>query len=227
MNYLIGRVASSSSDAKAQKASYKCLAYTESASSSFHSIGNEPQASKHTRRQHIDLADFAGASEHLLVEPSHIQLSVSSDEFCRSIDNMIDEQASFSFSKVQDSLHASPASLKTLTPLHKRKFRRHVTTTTANNASSYALPTLLFAKNKSSSKPSGATYHHACKFPRWLNKKWHNLKQTKMFTVDYRLDSLLVLDQKSSVIINKYTCTHMRSRKANHVQAVVKSLNGW
>jgi hypothetical protein len=67
----------------------------------------------------------------------------------------------------------------------------------------------------------------SCKFPKWLNKKWHNLKQTKLYTLDYRLDSFLVLDEKSSIIINKYTCAHMRSKKSNHVQAIVKSLNGW
>jgi hypothetical protein len=67
----------------------------------------------------------------------------------------------------------------------------------------------------------------SCKFPKWLNKKWHNLKQSKLYTLDYRLDSLLVLDEKSSIIINKYTCAHMRSKKSNHVQAIVKSLNGW
>ena len=66
-----------------------------------------------------------------------------------------------------------------------------------------------------------------CKFPKWLNKHWRNLKQTKLFTLDYRLDSLLVLDEKTSIVINKYTCSQMKSKRSNHVQAVVKSLNGW
>ena len=66
----------------------------------------------------------------------------------------------------------------------------------------------------------------SCKFPKWLNKNWKNLKQTKSFMLDYRLDSLLVLDEKSSVVINKYTCSKMKIKRSNYVQAVVKSLNG-
>jgi hypothetical protein len=69
--------------------------------------------------------------------------------------------------------------------------------------------------------------HPNCKFPKWLNRKWFNFKQTKSFQLDYRLDSLFVFDEKNSIIINKYTCTHMKSKKLNHVQAIVKSLNGW
>lgn len=69
--------------------------------------------------------------------------------------------------------------------------------------------------------------HPNCKFPKWLNRKWFNFKQTKSFQLDYRLDSLFVFDEKNSVIINKYTCTHMKSKRTNYVQAVVKSLNGW
>ena len=157
-----------------------------------------------------------------MTEQSNIQLSVSQDEFCRNIDNMLDEQYSFTFNKIQDTLHVSPTSLKAINSNHRTsKFRRH---SSFNKSETYALLT----KNTHSHilKPSGHIYH-TCKFPRWLNKKWHNLKQTKMFTIDYKLDSLLVLDQKSSVIINKYTCSHMRARKSNHVQAIVKTLNGW
>lgn len=69
--------------------------------------------------------------------------------------------------------------------------------------------------------------HPNCKFPKWLNRKWFNFKQSKSFQLDYRLDSLFVFDEKNSVIINKYTCAHMKSKKSNYVQAVVKSLNGW
>ncbi len=65
-----------------------------------------------------------------------------------------------------------------------------------------------------------------CRFPRWLNKKWHNLKQSKLFTVDYRLQSLFVTDEKNAIVINKYTCAQMRSKTRHYMQAVVKSLNG-
>lgn len=227
-NYLIGRI---SSDDANQKSTYKCLSYTEIVNpkqkSTFRSIGNDQKKVKQTRRQpelqsqsQFDFADFLSNGEPL-TEESNIQLAVSQDEFCRNIDTMIDEQFSFTFNKIQDSLHVSPASLKSITSSN-RKFRRH---SNSNSSQSYAL----FMKNSHASqnlKPNGHIYH-TCKFPRWLNKKWHNLKQTKMFTIDYKLDSLLVLDQKSSVIINKYTCSHMRARKLNYVQAIVKTLNGW
>ena len=227
MNYLIGRV---SNDATTQKPAYKCLTYSETSktsgeSSAFRAIGSD-QKSRHTRRQQQfsggEFVDFSSHSDEVPTEPSRIQLSVSQDEFCRNIDNIIDEQFSFTFNKVQDSVHAvlPPKSLR-------HKFKRQINT----SLSSYALITSL--KNNqhhrtghSKAASGGGAFHH-CKFPRWLNKKWHNLKQTKLFTIDYKLDSLLVYDQKNAININKFTCSHMRVRKSNYVQAVVKSLNGW
>ena len=211
MNYLIGRISAGQS----QKPTYKCIAYTESSSNS-QSNPNDPFSNlknRQTRQQIIenlnpDIVDLYSynANDNLLdSSKSTIQLSVSQDEFCRNIDNIIDEQFSFNFLKVHGSRnHVAPPSISN----EGRRFKRDL------NMSSYAiLP-----------KP---THHHTCKFPKWLNKKWHNLKQSKLFTIDYKQDSLLVYDQKNSIIINKYTCSHMKVRKGNYVQAVVKSLNGW
>ena len=44
--------------------------------------------------------------------------------------------------------------------------------------------------------------------------------------LDYRLDSMLILDEKNSVVINKYTCEKMHHKRINSVQAIIKSLNG-
>jgi hypothetical protein len=176
------------------------------------------------QQSQFDFVDFLSNHREPVIEQSNIQMSVSQDEFCRNIDTMIDEQYSFTFNKIQDSLHVSPTSLKAINANNNRnRFRRQ---SNFNASESYALLKNTHPSRSHVFKPSGSIYH-TCKFPRWLNKKWHNLKQTKMFTIDYKLDSLLVLDQKSSVIINKYTCSHMRARKASYVQAIVKTLNGW
>ena len=113
-----------------------------------------------------------------VIEQSNIQLSVSQDEFCRNIDNIIDEQYSFTFNKIQDSLHVSPTSLKAAINTNNRnnRFRRQ---SSFNTSESYALMKNTYPSRGHVFKPSGSIYH-TCKFPRWLNKKWHNLKQTKM-----------------------------------------------
>lgn len=81
---------------------------------------------------------------------------------------------------------------------------------------------LIISRNHNSHSSS-----NHCKFPKWLNKKWHNLKQTKLFTLDYKMDSFLVYDDKNSIVLNRYTCSHVKSKKQNHFQAIVKTLNGW
>lgn len=221
-NYLIGKV---SSENKSEKPVYKCLVYTESTSN--------PNDQKHKQQEHnanrqsrhqqsySDFIDLTGSSSYVqneqMPDASKIQLSISQDEFCRNIDNMIiDEQLSYSFTKVVDSkYHLAPAPY--ILSSKQRRVRQHTTTQDNHTHTSLTRKNIYNINNRPLS----------CKFPKWLNKKWHNLKQTKLFTLDYKLDSLLVFDEKNSIIINKFTCSHMRIKRPNHVQAVVKSLNGW
>lgn len=210
-NYLIGRVSTN----QGQKPTYKCLVYTESLSSSQpQTSNNNRQARNQFREQNSDFIDLSSYNNENNVESSFqkstLQVSISQDEFCRNIDNIIDEQFSFTFNKVYGSkYHVAPPTITN----ENRKFRRDLNMSTNNLIITRTQPT-----NRQQSN---------CKFPKWLNKKWHNFKQTKSFTLDYKLDSLLVVDDKNSIVINKYTCSHMKSRKSNHVQAIVKSLNGW
>lgn len=44
--------------------------------------------------------------------------------------------------------------------------------------------------------------------------------------LNVRLDSLQIIDDKSSITINKYTCEQMQLKRIDSVRAVVKSLNG-
>lgn len=165
------------------------MAYTESSQNSDRQTRNEA---------FIDLNNLETNQEIKTV----LQVSVSQDEFCRNIENMIDEQISFTFNKVHGSRHLVAPQI-----ISKRELNQ-----TKNS--------IFIAKNRQQGAQN-------CKFPKWLNKKWHNFKQTKSFSLDYKLDSLMIMDDKNSVIINKYTCSHMKSKKSNHFQAVVKSLNGW
>lgn len=125
---------------------------------------------------------------------------ISQDEFCRNIDNIIDDQLSFRFNKVYD-------------------FRHQININTVRKQSS-----LIKDKNY---KQLSSNFNGNCKFPRWFNKKWHDLKQTKSFALNYKLDTLIINDVKKSITINKCSCWHVKSRKPNHFQAVVNSLNGW
>lgn len=155
----------------------------------------------------IDLSSKAGSK---ISSKTTLQIHISQDEFCRNIDNVIDEQFSYSFTKVHGSeTLVAPPILES-----NSRLKRHLN----HINSSMSIPSKIHQRY---------SRFHSCKFPRWLNKKWRNLKQTKQFMLDYRLDSLLVSDEKNSVIINRYTCEKMKSRKSNLVQAVVKSLNGW
>jgi hypothetical protein len=189
-----------------------------------------------TRHKNDAAADFidltSGTSAHgntnenniELYEKSNLQISISPDEFCRNIDTIMDEQLSFTFSKMYGSrYHVAPPQL---TSKHENKNKREdellLKNKTRPSAAAAALPGNYESLNK-----NYIVTQASCKFPKWLNRKWFNFKQTKSFTLDYRLDSLFVYDEKNSIIINKYTCSQMKSKKANHIQAVVKSLNGW
>ena len=197
-NYLIGRVTSSN-----QKTSYRCLVYTSSTESTSSIDSNQiRQTRDSTNPDFIDLINKNdNYNNNLETYQSSIQLSVSPDEFCRNIEN--DEQTSFTFTRVLGSkYHVAPPALN-----DNRRFRRQLT-------------------NNSQITHRAKTSYGACKFPKWLNKKWHNLKQTKLFTLEYKLDSFIVQDEKNSIVINKYTCSQMKIKKHNHIQAVVKSLNG-
>ena len=198
-NYLIGKVFSNDT----KKSSYRCLAYNELHTSDS-SFNNRLQ------RHDPDFIDLS-SPQNGKTSKTTLQIHISQDEFCRNIDNVIDEQFSYSFTKVFGSeTHIAPKISSS-----NSRFNRHLTNR-MNNSS-------VTIRNK----PSRYSRFNSCKFPRWLNKKWRNLKQTKQFMLDYRLDSLLVSDEKNSVIINRYTCEKMRSRRSKSVQAVVKSLNGW
>lgn len=187
-NYLIGRVTT------AQKTSYRCLVYTSSDTSNSVDLTNNRQLRDN---DFIDLAKSDSAE----LPQSSIQISISQDEFCRNIENGIDEQISFTFTKLLGSKHhVAPSSIN-----EPRKIRH------ANNS--------LAILNRKELKQN-------CKFPKWLNKKWHNLKQSKVFSLEYKLDSFIVQDEKNQIVINKYTCSQMKIKKTNHIQAVVKSLNG-
>ena len=184
-NYLIGKLENNN-----QKPIYKCLAYIELTQSS--------QVRVPRNENFISLNKMKRNDGN---KGNTIQMLISQDEFCRNIDNIIDDQFSFKFNKVYDSQHLI-----------------------VTNALVRKQSNLIIEK---SYKQLYSNFNVNCKFPRWMNKKWHNLKQAKSYALDYRLDTLIINDVKKSIIINKYTCWHIKSRRQNHFQAVVKSLNGW
>lgn len=179
--------------------------------------------------RHKTPADFESTSGFSrdnieIFEKSVLQILVSPDEFCRSVDTILDEQFSFTFNKVFGSRYhiAPPPTL----------LKGHHSSSSIDKLSKRDELVLKVNGSRTTGGMSEINRkyvitHANCKFPKWLNRKWFNFKQTKSFQLDYRLDSLVVTDEKSAVVINKYTCTHMKSKKANHVQAIVKSLNGW
>jgi hypothetical protein len=203
-NYLIGRVTTTSNGLpQSQKTNYRCLVFTSSDSNSAEGTSTMNRQARDNNLDFIDLSRYESSTADS--SQSSIQLSVSQDEFCRNFG--VDEQMSFTFTKVLGSkYHVAPPSITSDEVVHKK--RRNVNTSV-----------LLHRKE--------LNLRLSCKFPKWLNKKWHNLKQTKLFTLEYKLDSLIVLDEKNSIVINKYTCSQMKSKKPNHIQAIVKSLNGW
>jgi hypothetical protein len=140
---------------------------------------------------------------------------VSQYEFCRNIDNVIDEQFSFTFTKVLNSKnHVAPPRTHKRSSFHKRQISHF------NSNKSISLKTI---HNRHSNQRFLPKF---CKFPRWFNKKWHDLQQSKIYMLDVRSDSMLIVDEKSSIAINKYTCEKMQSKRADSVRAIVKSLNG-
>ncbi|RNA21621.1 hypothetical protein BpHYR1_038337 [Brachionus plicatilis] len=182
-NYLIGRV-----ELNNQKSVYKCLAYMQSAQSyQRRALRNENFVDINVKNRNDESKDDV------------LQILISQDEFCRNIDNIIDDQFSFKFNKVIESPHLIASA--------------HALMSTGSN----------FTRQQVLRR--GSHFHTGCRFPRWLNKKWHDLKQTKSYSLNYRLDSLIITDDKNSLVINKFTCWHLKSRKSNHFQAVVKSLN--
>jgi len=190
-----------------QRSSYRCLAYTELASQE-----DSPFTYSREQRHDPDFIDLSYQDARDSSTKTTLQIYVSQDEFCRNIDNVLDEQFSFSFTKVLESTqHVIPAIT------HKRSAKKRQLDS-FNTLSSMSIK---------SSKKHFNRNSHGFKFPRWLNKKWRNLKQTKLFMLDYHLDSLLILDEKNSVVINKYNCESIKAKTVNLVQAVVKSLNGW
>ena len=200
-NYLIGRV----TDESSQKPTYKCIVYNEHTNGPANVINGNNRQSREQQNQ--DFIDLSAYNNEYSMESSKIQLSVSQDEFCRNIDNLVDDQSvSYIFTKLYGSKY--------------------------NNLPSVSVSSFDLRLSRSAINIKSPNRHKLintnCKFPKWLNKKWHNLKQTKLFTLDYKLDSLLVVDEKNSIVMNKYTCSHMKSvRKNSFVQAIVKSLNGW
>ena len=85
-----------------QRRGYKCFAYTE--------LGDEQPTliNKNLRYKYDEIGasqsqDYIELSKSLqktiLQQPDTIHLSISQDEFCRNIDNIIDDQYSFTFSK--------------------------------------------------------------------------------------------------------------------------------
>lgn len=222
-NYLIGRVESSGKTDS--KSVYKCITYSEISKSSQQSSSGVPNAHHHHDQfrqvRHKTSGDFESRDNIEIFEKSVLQILVSPDEFCRSVDTILDEQFSFTFNKVFGSrYHIAPpptvlkghhSSASAVDKLSKRDEKQQ----------------LVNGSRMSEINRKYVITHANCKFPKWLNRKWFNFKQTKSFQLDYRLDSLVVTDEKSAVVINKYTCTHMKSKKTNHVQAIVKSLNGW
>ncbi len=97
-----------------QRSTYRCLAYTEVASSPSTSslpIENNIKLNRNLRTNNnnhksenfIDLA-INQATNHQYessqeTSKTTLQILVSQDEFCRNIDNVIDEQFSFTFTK--------------------------------------------------------------------------------------------------------------------------------
>lgn len=184
-NYLIGRV-----EQNGQKSVYKCLAYMQSA-----------QSYQRRALRNENFLDISVKNRNDETKDDVLQILISQDEFCRNIDNIIDDQFSFKFNKVIESPHLiapAHALMSTGSNFTRQHMFRH-----------------------------GSHFHTGCRFPRWLNKRWHDLKQTKSFSLNYKLDSLLITDDKNSLVINKFACWHLKSRKSNHFQAVVKSLNAW
>jgi hypothetical protein len=223
INYLIGRVFTNGS----QRSSYRCLAYTELMSGSLqHGSSSEyanNMSNRHLRHNQnepdlIDLTNQYDSDHAADAVKSTLQILVSQDEFCRNIDNVIDEQFSFTFTKVLGSRsHVAPPAISA-----SERSKRQLNNLNSNYSLTKSISSISHRKDFRT-----LNRFNLCKFPKWLNKKWKNLKQTKLFMLDYRLDSLLVLDNKNSIVINKYTCSKMKVKRSNYVQAVVKSLNGW
>lgn len=175
-----------------QKTVYKCIAYLQS-----------NQLNSQTRKlRNGNFLDLNNNINHETKET--LQLMISPDEFCRNIENMIDDQLSFKFNKVHHSRHY-------IVPHESIEKKSNLTKEHNNRIIEY----------------ENSFNNRNCKFPKWLNKKWHNLKKTKSYNLNYKLDSILINDEKKGIVLNKYTCWHINSRKYNHFQAVVKSLNGW
>lgn len=98
-NYLIGRTILPN-----QRRGYKCLVYTES-KTQYSSNSNKNSNSRNVRYKYdengINGEDFIDLSQNLNSQQIQetIQISISQDEFCRNIDNIIDDQFSFTFSR--------------------------------------------------------------------------------------------------------------------------------
>lgn len=118
-NYLIGRVESNeASSSSGSKPTYKCIMYSEMSESSSAAGASYQRATSQDQYRHArhknppqsDLVDFSSSAAAAAASPfptdnieifekSTLQISVSPFEFCRSIDAIMDEQFSFTFSK--------------------------------------------------------------------------------------------------------------------------------
>lgn len=120
-NYLIGRVdpkdqPSNSNSNNNNKPAYRCIMYSEVTSSSGKSspvMYHQQKSSghdqfRHARHKNPDLVELSASDSGFardnieIFEKSVLQILVSPDEFCRSIDAIMDEQFSFTFNKGKD-----------------------------------------------------------------------------------------------------------------------------
>lgn len=106
---------------------------------------------------------------------NYVKLSIAYDEFCRTFDNLDENQASSSinFVKLQENIQNEDT----------------------------------------------------CRFPRWLNRKWISINDPqKVYYLDNKLDSLIVLEKST---INRLNCMQITNKKStNHFSAIIKSTNG-
>ncbi len=84
-----------------------------------------------------------------------------------------------------------------------------------------------FSKHNHKRRQKPNSNHRKCHFPKWLNKRWNSMKSAKILTIDYKFETILVLDEKNSLITSKYACMSVRSKRTTSFQAIVRTLNGW
>lgn len=121
-NYLVGRISSQN-----QKPSYKCLVYTEL---------NRPDVNKNLNRRYnydangvssedfVELAQMQNSNNENRYET--IQVTISQDEFCRNIDNIIEDQYTLTFAKCELDTIIILISIKSIFMTFKQMYQKQI-----------------------------------------------------------------------------------------------------